>query len=205
MPKRISRRRNRGHRKDLSVRSLNARFTSSNSSNTVFPSILRLAATLTSSAGGQITYTLLMNPNGSTDWAGMSGLYDEFRVLGVRVDLVSLQQFSVTANNALGVVVFDNDDATALASIGAATSYGTAKFTPAIFTHEAPIGTNQNPCFTYEWIRPSSGPNTAISWVDVGAPNNSLGSVKFYFTGLSVTTQYLGMVVTWFCEFRGRR
>jgi hypothetical protein len=205
MPKRFVRRRHRSARKDLSVRSLNARFTSSNSSNTVFPTILRLAGTINSSAGGQITQTLLMNPNGSSDWASMAGLYDEFRVLGIRIDLVSLQQFSVTASNALGVVVYDNDDSTVLASIASATSYGTAKFTPAIFTHEAPIGTNQNPCLTYEWIRPSSGPNTSIAWIDCGAPAGSLGAIKFYFTGLTVTTQYLGYVITWFCEFRGRR
>lgn len=197
--------RRRGSNRVPTLVRLDRRLNSSSSSNQIYPQTLRFNGTISSSVGGQITTAILMNPNGSSDWAALAGLYDEFRVLAVRIDLTSLQQFSVTSANGHGGFAYDNDDSTMLASLSALTAYNTVKLVPAVFAHVQNQQSNKSPCLTLEWARPNSGSNTAILWNDCGIPGNSLGSIKTYWTGLSVSTAYFGYTVTWFTEFRGRR
>jgi hypothetical protein len=126
-------------------------------------------------------------------------LYDEFRVLAVRLAVVPVQQGSVTAANTLGAVVFDNDDSVALTSLVAALEYDTAHLLSAIWYQN-----NASPT-RYTWERPTSGNNTSIPWVDVGTPSGSNGSLKFYFAGLTNSTAYIVYNVEYFVEYRGRR
>jgi len=194
----------RGKHKQNNIVRIERRFTASSDDRIITPMRLVVTGTVTSNAGSIINAVINMNPSGSSEWTSLSTLWDEFRVLGVRVRLVPRQQFSVTAINTLMTVVFDNDDSVALTSGNAAAEYDTAHFTGTVFTQTI-VGENKDNTQTFSWARPNSGKNTAILWIDVANPTASNGSVKFFSTGASVSTSYFDYVFEWFTEFRGRR
>lgn len=158
-----------------------------------------LQGTLTSSAIGVINGVLVLNPTGYGDFTQYQTIYDEFRVIGVRLELLSRQQYSVTAINTLVAVVFDNDDSNPTTSLLAASDYNTCQMFSSIFQH----GTGKSQLLTYTWLRPTVG--APIPWVDIANPSGSLGSVKFYSAGLTGLTAYLDYHVTLMVEYRGRR
>jgi len=161
-------------------------------------------STLSSTVGGFITTTLSLNPNAGSEWASYAALYDEFRVRGIRITLISTQQYSVTAKNGIVGVVYDNDDSVALTSLAAALEYDTAQIIPSVFQHTI-TKENKTPALQLAWCRPNSGTSTNIPWYDVGTPSASPGSIKFYSDTLSVSTDYFHYVLEYFVEFRGRR
>ncbi len=161
--------------------------------------VLTLTGTMTTSGAGTLGGILTMDPAGANDWGLISNYYDEFRVIGVRISLVSLQQFSVTAKNALLCAVFDNDS-TALLSFTTATQYANKHYIPAVFTH-----TNGS-MWKQVYERPSSV-SSPIEWIDVGTSSGSLGSFQIVsaVAALSASTDYFNYAIEWMIEARGRR
>jgi len=160
---------------------------------------------ISSDATGRINTVLSMDPVGSAEWTSMSALYDEFRVLGARVRIISKQQYSAVNLTDMAVVVFDNDDTGVLTSLDAGTQYPECKVFNAVFGSVTTTRENTDGALVYSFMRPNSGKNTSINWIDVANSNQSLGSIKFFVTNLSGTTSYWVILLEWFCEFRGRR
>lgn len=160
---------------------------------------------LASNGIGFLAAAITMDPSiYGTDWASFAALYDEFRVVGVRLTLCSLQQYSVTVANNLLAIVYDNDSGTAPSSFGALLEYPTVQYSSVVFQHSAQKE-NQTNCQQFSWARPVSGNNTSVVWCDVATPAQSLGSIMLAADTLPITTTYLRFVVEYFIEFRGRR
>ncbi len=164
---------------------------------TLMKATIHGVSTLTSSAGGVINGFLGLDPStlGGTDWADFSSTYDEFRVMGVRLHFAN-HQFGVAVNGGLIAVAFDNDSAANPGSFSAVQQYSTSSYIPAVWTTKL---------ISKTWWRPQRGAETTITWDDVANPSTSLGSVVFYASGLSASTQYVDIAVEFFVEFRGRR
>ena len=131
----------------------------------------------------------------NTDFTDMTANYDEFRVLGARLKLVSVAPNSTTNTNGFVAIVFDNDSNSSLSSFTGAQQYNTCKLIPAIF-----LGVQK-----MTWYRPTSGSETTIPWIDVNTSSSSAGGILFYATGLTASTAYLSYCVELLIEFRGRR
>lgn len=180
------------------------RFTNPLQDNKIYPVRLSVANTMSTSVGGALNNTFILDPSSSSDWANYATIYDEFRVIGVRIRMVSLQQYSVTNANGIGVIVFDNDDTTALTSVQNGLELDTHRIFSAVFQHAALGDDNKDGCLTFVWKRPTSK-DSPILWQDIGGPSGSLGAVKLYVGGLQGSTAYLQYAFEWFTEFRGRR
>ncbi len=157
-----------------------------------------------SSAIGVMNTVVSMDPSASPEWSTFSALYDEFRVMGARINLISKQQGSVTALNDAVVICYDNDDSAPMASLAEGTAYNNFHLFPAIWYQNA-LGENRSAVLAFSARRPNAGNNSSIAWIDVGNPGSSEGSFKLYAQGLTNSTQYLAIVIEWFIEFRGRR
>jgi len=162
----------------------------------VYTRRLTFQGTGTTNGAGQLVTVLSMDPSGSSDWASVSALYDEFRVLGIKIKIHGCLTNTITAGANAIAVVYDNDDSTALASYSAALEYITCK------SFESLWGDNSTPQFL--WARPQTGQLSPL-WCDIGAPATSVGAVKFYADGLTVSTKYYTIFVEWAIEFRGQR
>jgi hypothetical protein len=160
--------------------------------------VLYAYASAATSVGGFLTTPLPTNPSSAANWAEISTYYDEFRVLAMRLRVLSAQQYSVTAINNFGILVFDNDDSSALASSAAALAYGEKVVMPSIFQHTD----GRSPTFMFR--RPVTK-DSPIPWVDCAVPTNSLGAIKPYFDGLTASTTYFSFYIEYFIEARGRR
>lgn len=148
---------------------------------------------------GVITQTFNFSAiSSASEWTQYSALYDEFRMLAIKLTLIPYQQGSVTALNGLVALVYDDDDTVVLTSMNSALEYDTMKLIPAVWTSKGQVD-------QHTWVRPSSGENTAVTWVDVATPANSFGSLKFYSTGLTATTTYFTYAIEYYCQFRGKR
>ncbi len=152
---------------------------------------------IVSNALGVIAPTYATDPSGSSDWASCSALYDEFRVVGMKITIVSRTQNSLTNLSNAIIVCFDNDDASVLASYQAANEYQNSSIHPAMWNDLAVIKRT--------FSRPSSGNETALEWRDIGNPSSSPGAIKLYADGLSTSAAYFFAVVEYAVEFRGIR
>ena len=157
--------------------------------------------TISSSAGGVINASVSMDPSSvsNSDYADFSVAYDEFRVLGCKIDLMSTSPNTTSANEGLVVMCFDNDSSSALSTFTAGQQYSSAVVFPSIFQ-----STNGN-MLSRTWYRPTAGKQTAQPWIDVNSSSNSPGAILFYASGLTASTQYLAYSVELLVEFRGRR
>jgi hypothetical protein len=171
------------------------------SDNRIVRATIHGASTLSSNGAGILANAISMDPSAltGTDWADFSSTYDEFRVIGCEINIVSLFQNSVTAANNLLVVAYDNDSSTVPGSYSAALQYSTSNVTSVIFQHSG--GAVKN----YSWWRPTSGSETTIPWIDVAAPSGSVGAILLYAESVNLSAAYLAVSVKLFLEFRGRR
>lgn len=190
MPKNKDKRRNNAH-KPVTYGA------GANQDKTLMKATVHGAGTLTSSAGGVINTNISMDPSSytGTDWGDFSSTYDEFRVMGIRITCAN-HQFGVAVNGGIMAVAFDNDSAAAPGSFTQVQQYSTSKYMAAVWTSKLQ---------RFAWWRPERGVETTIPWIDVANPSGSLGSVVFYCSGLSATTQYVDLAIEAFIEFRGRR
>jgi hypothetical protein len=154
-------------------------------------------STVSSSAGGSILANLSMDPSSAGDWADFTALYDEFRVVGVRIHLVSAQTNSTGVNNGILAIAYDDDTNSAPASVTAVRQYATSTVHSTIMTHNS-----ASPLQLVYW-RPTTG--VPPLWIDVATPSGSLGSILLAATGLTASTAYLQYALDYYVEFRGRR
>ena len=181
------------------------RYTPVVADNRIEKARLTVVSTLTTSVAGSWTTVFTMNPSSSSEWTTFTNLYDQFRVIGVRLRLVSNQQFSVTKANDMAVFAFDNDNTTALASVDAGLQYNTSHVLSAVWTHSSTGALEKNGVIDLVWMRPTAGRNTAIDWIDAATPANSLGGVKCFAQALTASTQYMTVAIEYYVEFRGRQ
>jgi hypothetical protein len=154
-------------------------------------------SSVSSSAGGAILANLSMDPSSAGDWADFTALYDEFRVVGVRIFLVSSQTNSTSVNNGILAIAYDDDTNSAPASVTAVRQYATSTVHSTLMAH------NQGAPLQLVFWRPTTG--VPPLWIDVATPSGSLGSILLAATGLSASTAYLTYALDYYCEFRGRR
>ncbi len=167
-----------------------------NQDKTLVRATLHGTSTLTTSAGGVINGYISMDPSSSSsDWADFSSTYDEFRIIGVKMIAAPIQ-FGVAVNGGLIATAFDNDSAANPGSFTAVQQYSNSKYFSAV--------NSMNP-ISFTWWRPVKGADTPIIWDDVANPSTSLGSVVFYASGLSASTNYASLALEFYVEFRGRR
>jgi hypothetical protein len=152
---------------------------------------------IASTAGGNILTAIPMDPSGSGDWADFTSTYDEFHVVGVRLNLISVQTNATAVNNSLLAIAYDDDTGSAPASVTAVRQYATSSVHSTIIAH------NQGKPLTLVWWRPTTG--SLPLWIDVATPSGSLGSIQLAAGGLSASTTYLNYGVDYYIEFRGRR
>jgi len=183
----------------LTPKMLNKMFNPSTDNNILVKERLIQVATVSTNAAGFIPAVISMNPSSASEWTQMAILYDEFRVLGLRVSVIPLQAGTVSSLNGIVSLSYDNDDSVPLTTIQAGLEYDTAQVLQALWYESRATATQ------FTWTRPTSGTATAIPWIDIANPSLSLGSVKFASSTLSVTIGYFDIVTEWFVEFRGRR
>ena len=165
--------------------------------NTLVRATIHGNSTLTSNSSGDILAAIALDPSAisNTDWADFSSTYDEFRVMGVRMTLVTVSPNQNNANSLLAMAL-DNDSAVSPPNYTTVRQYSTCKLTSAVTTVKPTVHT---------WWRPTRGLETSLYWADVANPSTSLGSIQIAGGALSVSTQYLSYAVDFFVEFRGRR
>lgn len=172
--------------------------------NRVYKVRLQWSTGISSNAAGTINTVFGMDPSSSGEWVSNTNLYDDFRVLGIRLRLISTQQFSVTKANDALVIAYDDNSSAALGTLDAGLQYNTHHLMPCVWSHSATGGSDRECVPTFMFLRPNAGKNTAIPWIPTNTPAGSIGAVKFFATNLTVSTTYLVVAVDWYCEFRGR-
>ncbi len=82
---------------------------------------------ITSNGGGQLLDVIGNDPSASGDFAYYQNLYDEYRVLGERLEFLPNNRYSKTTTTCTPlIVVKDRNDTTALASYSSAMQYSSA-------------------------------------------------------------------------------
>jgi len=161
--------------------------------------IMHNAIGVASDGAGTISKVVNLDPSASQDWGLISNYYDEFRVVAIRVYVLSLQQYSVTKLNGLLVALMDNDTTTAATYVNAL-QYANKQYIPAVFGHA-----NGRMCvLTFKRPEDKTSP---IVWCDVATPASSLGSFQIISSpvSLTATTDYFNLGFEYMIEARGRR
>lgn len=150
---------------------------------------------IATSAGGVINTINTLAPSSFSDWSSLAALYDEWRLLGVKIRIQSLLTYSTGVAHGDVICVFDNDDnSTALTSYGNGLDY----------TNRCIHTTNKPTATTFEATKYSIGdPSTGSSWATTGAPTSNPCSLKLYADSISASTTYLSLSISIVVQFRG--
>jgi hypothetical protein len=142
-----------------------------------------------------------MDPNvlATTDFSDFASTYDEFRVLGCRIHILSAAPNSTTLLNGIAAVAFDNDTSVTPSSFSVVRQFSTS-YVLSLINSEG----NGKP-MTYTWWRPERGAETNIPWIDVATSSGSIGGILIYADGITASSTYIITATELFCEFRGRR
>jgi len=159
--------------------------------------ILRSATTVATNGLGIINSTIPMDPSAAVGWAEVSNYYDEFRVIGARLQIYCSAPNSITRISDIAMVVFDNDDSASLTGTGQAYAYADKLVLPSIFT-------NSMNGIAFSATRPATK-SSPTPWVDVQAPASSLGAFKWYSEVLDISTVVFRVYYEYYLEVRGRR
>jgi len=83
----------------------------------------------TASAGGTVASVLSDDPSASVDWASLSAVWDEYRVLGFTFHYMPFNRYTRASTDQIGPIftVIDRDDATALTLESQALEYESLK------------------------------------------------------------------------------
>lgn len=146
---------------------------------------------ISSGVGGVISPTFAFNnPSSATDWSSAIALYDEYRVLGMRLEYHP-NAYTASAVSSFAPVysVIDRDSASALGGYSTAVNYASCK------EHSL-----DRP-FSREMKMESSA---EAQFFNTSALPTSSGSIKLISTGLSNSTGYGRVSVYYMIQFRGR-
>lgn len=138
-----------------------------------------------------------MDPSSLVGWAEVNVYYDEFRVVGGKLQLYSVAPNSITRICDLITVVYDNDDTSTLTTTTQAYSYADKMIFPSVFL-------NSRDGFVFSAVRPTNK-TSPIPWVDVGNPSASPGAFKFFSETLDTSVNILRLYWELYLEVRGRR
>jgi hypothetical protein len=169
----------------------------STADNRIYTRRIPYAITITSNALGIINNVLNLNPLSAPDWASMSNLYDEFRVIGIALTLVPRTTFSVTQPQNMVIVALDNDSSTVQTSYEQTAEYNNRHIFPSVWTSERAL--------KFTFARPTAGSENTILWYDVATPASSPGAVVLYSEALGTTVTYFKGMLEYIIEFRGTR
>jgi len=167
--------------------------------NRVMKTVLAIQGTVSSSGGGVISGAFSMDPSGSAEWSSFAGIYDQFRVIGGNLKLVSC-----TANGNLSVLnsicafAFDNDSGATPTTYGQIMQFAEITDVPGCWTSGA---IKQIP-----FRRPfrKGVPQSQFTWYDEASPSASPGSLKFYGSGFSNSITYWSYILEYVVEFQLR-
>jgi hypothetical protein len=167
--------------------------------NRIIKTVLAVQGTLTTSAGGVYAGAFGMDPSGSAEWSSFAALYDQFRVIGGNMKIVSaLANGNSTALNGIVAFAFDNDSSAAPANYGQIMQFAEITDVPACWTSGV---IKQIP-----FRRPMKNgtPQSQFLWYDEASPSASPGGLKFYGSGLSNSTTYWSYIIEYVVEFQLR-
>lgn len=154
-----------------------------------YTTILHASFSAASSSGGVLNNVFGSSPGSSTQWASLSGSFDEFRTLGFQVKYVPLDRYDlpVSVGTVPIFIAVDRDANTPFASIGAATGYESCemKMTSDPWTKKAGMSSVTEAQFT------ASSTPSSFYWI------------KVYSQGLAVSSSVGYFLVTYRVQFRG--
>jgi len=177
-------------------RTLNLALSSRSGLNDKVVRVLSGSGTVSSSGGGIINNLFSLNPSGFSDWSTIAALYDEWRMVGVQIQLYSAIPLNSAALPAPLIMVFDNDDnSTVLTSVNQDLDYTPKIQFNSIWTSGKPVRLRANKLSTGD-------PSTGTLWVTTATPSASPCSIKFYGGSLTATTLYLTATFSLVLEFR---
>jgi hypothetical protein len=147
------------------------------------------AATCTSNGGGVIANVYGSSPSGASDWANLIACFEEFRVLGFEVRFFPNNRYSKSATTCtplLGLV--DRSSSAAISSYSA------------MMTHSS----HKRLSLEDPWVVTAKMNSIEeAGFLSVGSAAD-LFWIKFYSTGLSLSTDYGQFFITYRVQFRGR-
>jgi len=151
----------------------------------------------TSNGAGVIAAIVDINPNSGSyaDWTSMASLYDEYRVLGAEITLMSCVTNAL--NQSLFVIAYDNDDrVTGLSSFENGLDYQKNKIIPSIWPNDRLYKLKAD-CFS------AADPSTGRLFQTTAGTNYPC-SFKTYAGGLTINTLYMEWCISVVVEFRGQ-
>lgn len=148
-----------------------------------------------STAGGVINtvFTPASQIQSSSDWASLAALWNEFRILSVRVQLIPWNKYNLPSTTIAAPVysVIDRSTTTALASLSSVANYNSAE------QHE--------PSTKIVRVAKMEDVEEAIWTSTSTAPaNDTQFHVKLYSAGNSNSTIYYDYFNSYMVQFRGR-
>jgi hypothetical protein len=160
--------------------------------NDVEDVLLKFTGVVTSTAGGVIDTNYGNDPASYSisDWTNLAALFDEYRVLGFQVEFYPNNRYSKTTVNCTpAIVLIDRISSATLGSYQAAIDHESAKKV----SWEDPW---------VEVAKMTSIDEAAFISTASTSPNTW---IKFYSSGLSVSTEYGRMFVYLRIQMRGRK
>jgi len=151
--------------------------------------VIRWNLAATSTAGGVIATTNVMNPSTANDWGDLQTVFKEYRILACTCEYIPFHQNAVVSGVADGQlgIVFDRTSTTAaLASLQDAMTY------PGMKT----ACTNQR----FKIQTKADGANE-LTWINMSATGYWC-SMRAYSTALSNSTNYGNFNIEILCELR---
>ncbi len=156
----------------------------------VIETVLSFTGVLDSDGAGAMLDVIGNDPSASGDFASFSNIYDEFRVLGERLEFFPYNRYSKTTTTCVPVIVVkDRNDSAALASYSAALQYSSAK-----------KRSLEDP-----WVEEMKMNGIEDSGFQSTAATASNRWFKFYGDGLTTTTNYGRYFFYLRVQFRGRK
>jgi len=159
------------------------------------------SASFTSNGSGVMSGLVNLVPNTSnwTNWTNLYPLYDEFRVIGAKIELLPATSVINGTSQWFIVLVYDNDDgSTALVSTPAACDYRIKKIFPTTWTTPTPV-TLTVTCFSV-----NGAPGSGTAWTTCTAtPTAYPRSFKIYGSTLTASTTWFYANVELVIQLRG--
>lgn len=152
--------------------------------------------TIVSSAGGVIAtvFSPASQVQSSSDWVSLAALWNEWRVLSARVELIPWNKYNTPTTTVAAPLysVIDRQSTTAIGSLATVANYNSAE------AHEP----------STKVIRVAKMEDLGeAEWQDVGsaAATSSQFNIKLFSSGNTATTTYYDYFNSYMVQFRGRK
>lgn len=166
---------------------------------------LKYHSTITSSGAGAILFNIstsdpeaaLIGSGTYEDWTSLEGLYDSYKVTGIRIQYTPYSPNSTSVANRPVFISSDHDDHSAPTSIEQVMVYTDVKIRDML-----------NPFDVYFPVVRKSSDKNPSGWLNVGnagASANQISCIKMACEGLSASTQYGSLNMTLYVTMKGRR